>query len=303
MRIGIGIMSGASVAGACDQVETARDEGFSAVWFSNIFGLDALTAAGLAGAAVGGIDIGTFVVPIYTRHPLSMAQQAITVQDACRGRFSLGIGLSHQIVIESMMGVPFVKPVRTMRDYLEVVVPLLRDGSVAFSGEVYSVNASLERPEGFVPPSVLVAALGPEMLKLAGTVADGTATWMTGPRTLERFTVPAIRRAADKAGRPAPRVVAGLPVCVTDDREAAESRAGRVFAVYGGLPSYRAMLDREGAAGPENVAVIGTEDEVVGTLNELAKAGVTDFVAAPFGSSEQIALTRSVLTSVGPSIG
>jgi len=297
MRIGLGVMSSTSVADACDEVARARDEGFESAWFSNIFGLEALTAAALAGRSVDGIEVGTFVVPIYTRHPMTLAQQAVTAQDACSGRFVLGVGLSHQVVVESMMGVDFSRPLRAMREYLSVVVPLLQQGSVSFSGEVYRVNAVLECPEGFVPPPVLVAALGPKMLELAGRMADGTATWMTGPSTLNEFTVPTIRTAAAAAERPQPRVTAGLPVCVTADVEGARDRAGRIFSVYGGLPSYRAMLDREGVGGPADVAVVGDEEAVAAVLERLAAAGVSDFVAAPFGSSDEIAVTRRLLTS------
>ncbi len=303
MRIGLGIMSGSSTALASEQVAQAREEGFAAAWFSHIFGLDALTAAAVTGARNEGIDIGTFVVPIYTRHPLTMAQQAATVQDACGGRFTLGIGLSHQVVIESMMGISFEKPASTMREYLSVIMPLLEAGSVSFAGDIYTVNGMLERPEGFTRPPVLIAALGPVMLAMAGTLADGTATWMTGPKTLAAHIVPTIVKAAAGAGRPAPRIVAGLPVCVTADAEAARERAGRVFAIYGGLPSYRAMLDREGAEGPADVSLVGTEDEVADALRSMRQSGVTDFVAAPFGTPDEMAATRGVLVAVGGEVG
>ncbi|HUY86373.1 MAG TPA: TIGR03564 family F420-dependent LLM class oxidoreductase [Acidimicrobiales bacterium] len=307
-------MSGSSTAQACEEVQAAREEGFASAWFSNIFGLDALTGAAVAGAtgAAGAppgtegesgaaIEIGTFVVPIYTRHPLTMAQQAIAVQDACRGRFTLGIGLSHQVVIESMMGIEFVKPALTMREYVSVLMPLLKDGSVGFSGSIYNVNAMLERPDGFSVPDVLVAALGPVMLEIAGSLADGTATWMTGPKTLKDHIIPTINSAAQKVGRRSPRIVAGLPICVTADVDSARQKAGRIFSIYGSLPSYRAMLDREGAEGPGQVALVGGREELTDALEQMAQSGVTDFVAAPFGNPDETAETRSLLVGFGKS--
>ncbi len=290
-------MSGSSASQVVSETQRAKSAGFSSVWFSNIFGFDALTACCLAGVSVPDVDIGTFVVPIYTRHPLTMAQQAMSVQDTCSGRFSLGIGLSHQVVIETMMGIDFKKPASTMREYLGAMTPLLCDGAVSFNGQVYQVNAMLERPEGFVAPKVLVAALGATMLEIAGTMADGTATWMTGVSTLANHIVPSISAAANKAERPVPQVVAGLPICVTSDPNKAREKAGSIFSIYGTLPSYRAMLDREGAAGPGDVALVGSADEVNQGLRDLKSAGVTTFVAAPFGSSSELEETTNLLVN------
>jgi F420-dependent oxidoreductase-like protein len=225
-----------------------------------------------------------------------MAQQAASAQDATGGRFVLGIGLSHQVVIESMLGMSFDKPARHMREYLSVLMPLLRDGAVSFQGELYAVRANLERPAG--APPVLVAALGPTMLRLTGEMADGTITWMTGPRTLSEHIGPAVREAAAAAGRPDPQVVAGLPVCVTDNPDGAREQAAKMFEVYGQLPSYRAMLDREGAAGPADVALVGDEDTVAAAVRGLADGGVTEFNAAVFGSREERRRTHEVLAGL-----
>ena len=190
MRIGIG-GGGGSIDAAVESVRQAREAGYSSAWFSNIFGLDGMTACAVAGREVPDITLGTFVVPTYSRHPLYMAQQAMTTQAATGGRFILGIGLSHQIVIEGMLGLSFDKPARHMREYLEVLMPILQQGPVDFSGDVYRVNntfAPLERMDT-TPPKVVVAALGPVMLELAGRLTDGTATWMTG-RTRSPTTSP-----------------------------------------------------------------------------------------------------------------
>ena len=183
--------------------------------------------------------------------------------------------------IEMMFGLSYAKSYSHMREYLAVLAPLIREGTVSYSGNEYRVNAKLA-VTGATPCPILVAALAPKMLALAGTVADGTITWMTGPKTLREHTIPRIREAATAAGRPAPRIVVGLPVAVTDDTAAARDAAARIFQLYGGLPSYRAMLDREGAEGPADVAMVGDESAVGERIAELRTIGVTDFLASPY---------------------
>ena len=297
MKIGLGL-GGRTMADAVQATQRAEADGFASAWFSNIFGLDAMTVCAVAGAATERIEVGTFVVPTYPRHPFAMAQQASSTNDAAGGRLALGIGLSHQVVIEGMLGLSFDQPARHMREYLDVLLPLLRDGAVNHQGEVYRVGGQLERNGAPAPPSVLVAALGPKMLELTGARADGTATWTTGVRTLGDHIVPTIVAAAEKAGRPAPRIVAGLPVCVTADPDGARERAAKQFAVYGTLPSYRAMLDREGAATPGEIALVGDEEAVAAQVHQLADAGVTDFGASLYGSPEEVARGRALLGSL-----
>jgi F420-dependent oxidoreductase-like protein len=296
MRIGVGT-SGGTIDETVAAVRRAANHGFVSAWFSNIFGLDAITAAAVAGREVPGIEVGTAVVPTFPRHPFAMAQQAVTANDACGGRLVLGIGLSHQIVIESMLGLSFERPARHMKEYLEVLMPLLRDGAVSYKGEVFTTSATLERP-GTDGPAVIVAALGPVMLRLAGELTDGTTTWMTGPRTIADHVAPTINAAAEAAGRPAPRVVVGLPICVTDDVDAAREEAARTFAIYGGLPSYRAMLDREGAVGPADVAIVGDEEAVAAAVRDVFESGATEFMAAPFGDAECIVRTTDLLATL-----
>ena len=279
--LGIGITGSEGIDDVIRQIQRAEEAGFDSAWLPNIFGLDAITTIAVAGRETSRIELGTFVVPTYPRHPVAMAQQALTAAAAAGGRFTLGIGLSHRIVIEGMFGLDYSKPVRHMREYLSVLIPLLEGKQVEFRGEEYRVQAQLTVP-GVSRPSVVVAALGPQMLKIAGRLADGTATWMGGASYLRNTAIPAIRAAAAEAGRPAPRVVSGFPVAVTDYPDRARESAARIFAVYGQLPSYRAVLDVEGAAGPADVAIVGSEAEVEARLRELAAAGVTDFNASPF---------------------
>ena len=297
MKIGISL-GGSSVDDVVGQVEKAAADGFRSAWLANIFGIDAMTALAIAGRAVPGIHLGTAVTPTYPRHPHAMAQQAMTTWDATGGRFTLGIGLSHQIVIETMFGLSFDRPAVHMREYLDVLVPLLRDGHVKFSGEQYRVNAPLERPATPGSPPVLLAAMAPVMLRLAGEVGDGTILWMTGPKTVTDHVAPRITKAASDAGRPAPEIVAALPVAVTNDAGAAREQAETVFAIYGGLPSYRAMLDKEGAGGPGDVAIVGDDAAVEAGIRAMADAGVTEFNAACFGDADTVQRTTELLRSL-----
>jgi 5,10-methylenetetrahydromethanopterin reductase len=281
-----------------DALRKAADEGFSSAWMANIFGLDALTALAVAGGDVPGIEIGTAVVPTYPRHPAVLAQQALTTALALDGRLALGIGLSHKIVIEDMYGYSFDAPAMHMSEYLSVLLPLLDGQPVTFEGTTMRAGIGLSVPRSGPVPPVLLAALGPQMLRLAGERTAGTILWMTGPATVRDYIAPTIRAAAAGAGRPDPRIVCILPVCVTDDPDGARTRATRIFEIYGQLPSYRAMLDREGAEGPADVAIVGAEDTVATQISALADCGVTDFVAAEFASGDERLRTRALLKAL-----
>jgi F420-dependent oxidoreductase-like protein len=298
MRIGT-MLSAATVDDAVAQTADLKQRGLSSAWLSQIFGLDALTAIAVIGREVPDIELGTAVIPTYPRHPQTLAMQALTTQAAIGGnRLALGIGLSHQIVIEGMYGMSFDKPARHMREYLAILKPLLDLEQVSIDGETLTWRGMgpLAIP-GAQPPQLLLAALAPRMLELAATVADGTITWMTGPATVGNHVVPSLAAAAEKANRPAPRVVVGLPVCVTADPDAARETASNLFAIYGQLPSYRAMLDKEGAEGPADVAIVGDEATVVKGMQSVMDAGATDFIGAVYGSAEEQARTLDVLTA------
>jgi F420-dependent oxidoreductase-like protein len=297
----IGMFGGDTANRTIDDVIAAAREteaaGFASFWLPQIFGMDAISLLAIVGREVPRIELGTAVVPTYPRHPMMLAQQTLTTQAATSGRFVLGIGLSHQIVIENMFGLSFEKPARHMREYLSVLVPLINGKDAQFAGETLSAHGSVSVADA-PPCPILLAALAPRMLELAGAVADGTITWMTGPSTLADYTIPSITTAARDAGRPAPRVCASLPVCVTDDADAARARAAEEFSMYGMLPSYRAMLDREGAAGPADVAMVGDATTVRDAVTKLADIGVTDFAPALFGSRDEVRATREVLAAL-----
>lgn len=279
-----------------DDVAAAAQEGFTSYWTPQIFDLDALTALAVISRDVPDIRLGTAVVPTYPRHPMALAQQALTVSQVSGGRLDLGIGLSHKPVVEGMWGLSFDRPVRHMRDYLDVLMPLLGGEAVSHTGELVTGRGELG-VKAEAPP-VYVAALGDQMLKVAGRLADGTVTWMTGPVTVGELTAPTIRAAAAEAGRPEPRVISAVPVCLTDDVATAKARTAEELVVYGQLPSYRAMLDREGLGGPEDLALIGDRDHIEAGLARFIDAGATTVVANPVGSREERAATRAAVAEM-----
>jgi 5,10-methylenetetrahydromethanopterin reductase len=267
-----------------DRLRSAADHGFRSAWLPQSAGFDALTVLAVAAASVPRVELGTAVVPTYPRHPVALAAQALTVNAATGGRLILGIGLSHRTSIEGTYGLSYEQPARHMREYLAALMPLLDHGHVDVTGSTISAHATLNTP-GAVAPTVLLAALQPRMLELAGAVASGTITWCTGPVTLAEQIVPLVTAAADAAGRARPRVVVALPTIVTDDEPDGRAKADEQLAGYGNIPAYRAVLDREGVAGPADVSVVGDEASVTAQLRRLFDIGATDFVAIPTGDA------------------
>lgn len=262
--------------------------GVRRVWLPQVFTGEALTIIAVAGREIPDVEFGTAVIPTYPRHPLVLADQALTTAAALGGRrrLHLGIGLSHQLVIEGMLGMAFEKPAVHMREYLSALRPALEGRPVAVTGETLQANTLMGplRADHAGPVPVLVAALGPALLRVAGELADGTLTWMAAPQVIGDRIAPSITAAAEAAGRPRPRVGVGLPVAVTNDVDAALERAATSYAIYGTLPSYRRLLDEAGIEGPAGVVIAGDEDEVAGRIRALADVGATEFLASPIGS-------------------
>ena len=260
-------------------------DGFPSGWIGNHLNHDAMTVCALAGQATSTLELGTAVVPTYPRHPMVMAQQALTTNLACGGRFTLGLGLSHKFIVEGWQGLRWATPVRHLREYLQVLNALLDGELVNHDGEEYRVHLNnapftqLDVPGGG-RPQVLIAALGPGMLRVAGELSDGTSMFWCGPSYIERTAVPAITKAADAAGRPAPRIVAGIPLSVTSDEEAARASCAKVWEVYGRIYSYRKVIEAEGASGVADMAIVGDEASVRARLKRLESIGVTDYNGA-----------------------
>jgi 5,10-methylenetetrahydromethanopterin reductase len=259
--------------------------GFATAWVPHLpYGLDALTALALAGRETNRIELGTAVVPTYPRHPMALAQQAMSTQAATNGRLALGIGPSHPVVIENMFGLEYARPARHTREYVEVLrAAFAGAGSFEYEGEFFGFSSMMTVP-GSTPAPILVAALAPRMLQLAGEVADGTITYWANERAVGEHIVPGITAGAESASRPAPRVVVGLPVGVCDDADAGRERAAKLFTAYLNIPTYQRILARGGeGTSPTDVAIIGTEAEVTERLRSYAAAGATDLCAAALG--------------------
>jgi F420-dependent oxidoreductase-like protein len=266
---------------------------------------DALTAIATMGAATSTIEIGTAVIPTWPRHPLMLAGQALTVQEAIGNRLALGIGLAHKASVESTLRIPFTTPAKHMDEYLSVLLPALRERKVSFAGEIWSAEVdAIGGVPGAEPPAVLLAAMGPRMLRLAGERTDGTILWLSGPRAIEKQIRPALDAAAAAAGRPTPRVVASVPVCVTTKPDEVRGTIAAVLDGYNDLPSYRGVMDAEGAAGPADVSLVGDEEQVRAGLAAFADAGATDFSALEFFTgADEIDATRALLADVARSSG
>ena len=282
------------------QVVQVEEEGFDSFWSiqSATGEYDALTVLAIAGRETHRIEIGTDIVPTFLKHPLSMAQQALTAQVAVGGRLTLGLGISHSSVVEGAIGLSYDRPARHMREYVSVLRPLINHGRVDFRGDVFNIRTELNVPNAPAMRSI-IAALAPMMLRIAGGLADGTVTWMAGIRAVDTHIVPRVRAAAEDAGRPPPRVCVSLPIAVTDDEAGLREAAAIQYQSYAHLSNYRTILDIEGVESPADVAVIGSESQVERQLRAFADAGSTDFIASVFpvggDPAESVARTRGLL--------
>jgi len=279
----------------------AEEAGLSTVWIPQIPDeFDALTAATVVGAATSRIEVGTAVVPVQPRHPIALAQQILSVQAVCGGRLAVGLGVSHHWVIDEMLGLPYERPVATMRAYLEVLDRALAGpGPVDVENDFFRVHNPLDITD-IAPTPVLLAALGPRMLALCGERADGTILWMADERAIATHVVPTLTRAAEAADRPAPRVVAGIPVCLCgdDEIEVAVARTNRILAEAEVSPNYQKLLEHGDARNVGDILAAGSESTIVTRLRAFADAGVTDISVrvVPIGENREELIASSKRT-------
>lgn len=290
----------------------AEEAGLSTIWIPQIPDeFDALTAATIVGAETSRIEIGTAVVPVQPRHPIALAQQALSVQSVCAGRLALGLGVSHHWIIEEMLGLSYARPTATMRSYLDVLDRALAGpGSIDVENEEFRVHNPLDITD-LAPTPVLLAALGPRMLELAGSRTDGTILWLADERAIESHVVPSITAAATTAERPAPRIVAGVPVCLcgNDEIDIAVERTNRILSEAEVSPNYQKLLDLGDARDVGGILAAGDEASVTKRLQSFADAGVTDLSVrvVPIGDDRDQLLasmqrTRDYLTSLSGSL-
>jgi F420-dependent oxidoreductase-like protein len=292
----------AGLSGLLASVAEAEQAGFGRAWFSQmptqpgVAPWDALTVLALAGHRTSTIELAAGVAIAYHQHPLTLARQALTTNAASGGRFTLGIGVGHPSMIEAL-GYSYERPVHYLREYLEILGPALAGEAVDHHGARLTAVGQVELP-GAPPPPIVLAALGPRMLDLAGELCDGTMTTWTGPNTLEANIIPRITKAAAAAGRAAPQVIASLPVVVTSDTRAARDSIATAFAIADQVPAYRAVLDAEGSGGVADVSVVGDEEHVVTRLRRFAEIGVTEFVGMPYGDPATVTRTTELLAAL-----
>ncbi|MFT7685580.1 MAG: 5,10-methylenetetrahydromethanopterin reductase [Candidatus Azotimanducaceae bacterium] len=293
---GTGLIQKASIDLIVEDAKSAQADGFSSYWIAEhpSGGFDALTVLAIVGQTVKDIELGTAIVPTFPRHPMVLAGQTLTTQSAIENQLTLGIGLSHEVMMAEL-GLSFEKPIRHLREYLSILMPLLEEGKVKFNGESLSCDVELFKVAKD-RPGVVVAALGPQALKVAGARTDGTTLAWVGPKTIAEHIVPTISESAAKNGKTKPRIIATLPVCVTNDPKGVREKISKMLSMYGKLPSYKAMFEREGLTEPGEVALVGSASEVEDALEGLAVAGVTDYAASIFGTSkDEYVATREVL--------
>ena len=290
----------------------AEEAGLDSIWTPQIPDeIDAMTAVALIGAATHRIEVGTAVVPVQPRHPIALAQQALSVQAACEGRFVLGLGVSHHWIIEDMLGLPYERHALTMRCYLDVLDRARHGpGTVEVENELFKVHNPLDITD-LAPMPILIAALGPAMLRLAGERTEGTSLWLADERTISSHVVPTITQAAEAAGRSAPRILAGVPVCLCRDDEvgAAVERTNRVLSEAETSPNYRRLMGHGDAREIGDVLIAGSEAAVERRLRRFASSGLTDLnarvVALGSGREELVASaerTREFLAAVAPAL-
>lgn len=292
MRIGLS-GGAASVDRMVGQAERAEAEGFSSLWYASAIAGDPLVAMAFAGKATKTIELGTSVLQTYTSHPVLMAQRAYAVASAMgRPGFTLGVGPSHKPNIEGTFGYSYDHAGRHTEEYVSILAPLLRGEGIDFKGQDFRVSAGTNAPPPSAEVTLMVSALAPRMLRVAGEKTAGTILWMGNARAVETHVAPLIRKAAAGAGRPDPRIVAGLPVAVCDDEAQGRETAARLFAGYGVLPNYRRILDIGGAPSPGDAAIVGNEGSVTKQLTDLVDAGTTDIWAAIFPVGDDSGASR-----------
>jgi len=277
--------SGTGVNGLVDAAIKAEQLEFDGIWYPQLNNVDALTVIGLASNNTSKIQMGTAVIPIFTRHPLVMAQQAMTVQIAASGRLSLGLGLSHKIIMQSSFGLKYENLAQHAMEYLSIINQLNESSSVDFTGQFYRAEWTIALPT-FSKFPLFFAALGPKMLDASGKYADGTITWMAGPTVLERDIVPKITRSAQISERPSPKILVGIPIAITNDTEKAIEAVNKQFGFYKKFPSYKRLLDLENTSCISDVAIIGNKSEVKKKLERYHTAGATEILAMAFPIGE-----------------
>ncbi|MDT9687528.1 LLM class F420-dependent oxidoreductase [Streptomyces sp. P9(2023)] len=283
MTIGVTLSSTSYPRTVDDTVRLAReahDAGLRSGWFGQSFSYDSPLLAAIVGREVPGLQVGTSAIPVFGRHPLLVSSQAQTAQAATGGRYHLGLALGTKRLTEDGFGIPYERPIARLREFLTALRQLVETGAADFHGELLTATTPLPAavPGATPPVPLLVAAMGPQALRVTGELADGALPFHAGPRALAEHIVPALTAAAEAAGRPAPRVVALIPGVVTADADAVREKAAEALAPYEGIPSYQRIIELSGAERAADLAVIGDEEAVAAEVRRYREAGATEVV-------------------------
>lgn len=280
MSIGVALSLPTPVDSAVQLAREAHEAGLRSAWFGQTFAYDSPTLAAIVGREVPGLQVGTSAIPIFGRHPLLVSSQAQTAQAATGGRYHLGLALGTKLLTETAFGIPHERPIARLREFLTALRPLLETGSSDFHGELLTATTPLPAhvPGAEPPVPLLVAAMGPQALRVSGELADGILPLLAGPRALAEHIVPAVTAAAEAAGRPAPRIVAFVPGVVTADAERVRQTATESLSFYEQFPSYQRVIGLSGATRAADLAVIGDEEKVAAEVRRYREAGATEVV-------------------------
>jgi len=284
----IGLTGGGSTADkVLRQAKQAEADGFTSLWYASAVAGDPLVAMALAGRETSRIELGTAVLQTYPCHPLLQANRAASVVDAMgRPGFTLGIGPSHEPLVRGVFGLSYDHPGRSTDEYVRILIGALRGEAIDFAGQDWCAHTGARAVPPPHPVPVVVSALGSRLLRVAGELTDGTVLWMAPARAIESHVAPKIGAAARAAGRPEPRIVAGLPVAVHHDKSEARAAAVAASTMYAGLANYERILEIGGAANPADAAIVGDARSVRAQLQSLLDAGATDIWAAVFPVGE-----------------
>jgi len=283
MQIGVALVASPEAPNYVDAVvqraRQAAAAGLKSAWFGQRFDYDSPALATIVGREVPELEVGTSAIPIFGRHPLLVSGQARTAQAATHGRYHLGLALGAPGIVRDTLGLPFDRPIGLLREFLTVLRSINDTGAVDFHGEQLTAVSRLPVTlPGAAPVPVLVAAMGPQALRVTGELADGTLPYLAGPRTLGERIVPAITRAAEQSGRPAPRIVAFVAGVVTTNVEQVRASAFDRMAFYDRIPSYQRVIAAEGHTRAGELAVIGDEHAVATAVQTYLDAGATEVV-------------------------
>lgn len=299
MTIGVALSHLNSIETTVRLAREAHEAGLTSAWFGQTFSYDSPTLAAVVGREVPGLRVGTSAIPVFGRHPLIVASQAQTAQAATGGRYHLGLALGTKHLTETGFGIPYERPVARLREFLTALRPLLETGSADFHGELLTATTPLPAavPGAEPPVPVLVAAMGPQALRVSGALADGILPLLAGPRALAEHIVPAVTAAAEAAGRPAPRIVAFVPGVVTSDAEQVRQTAAETLSFYERFPSYQRVIELSGGTRAVDIAAIGDEESVAAEVRRYREAGATEvvFLATELGGEADQRRTFALL--------